>query len=144
MSSALRALTRAGTASSRAQASSRSCPEVHDSLSAAGGIADGRGAEGVALRTRFFAATETHIHPIYQSAILYTHDGGQTTVRAKLFDELKGPNLWPGEYDGRSIVWRAGLPDCSQASLTKFPPARGACELASLRSEDCIQAHSNC
>lgn len=97
-------------------------PEVHDALSsaglghiplvAAGGIVDGRGAaaalalgaEGVVLGTRFLAAHETNVHPLYQDAVIAAGDGGQTTVRAKLFDELKGPNPWPGEYDGRSIV----------------------------------------
>lgn len=95
-------------------------PEVSDalqaaghsiSLVAAGGIADGRGAaaafalgaHGVVLGTRFLAATETDVHPKYRAAVLAATDGGQATVRAKLFDELRGPNQWPVLYDGRSL-----------------------------------------
>lgn len=97
-------------------------PEIADALAekgfgdvhlvAAGGIADGRsaaaalalGAEGVVLGTRFLSASETNIHPTYREAILAASDGGQSTTRCKLFDELKGPNIWPEAYDGRGIV----------------------------------------
>lgn len=96
-------------------------PEVSDALAAAGhgdialvaagGIADGRaaaaalvlGAQGVVLGTRFLSAPETNVHPTYRAAIISTSDGGQSTVRAKVFDELRGPNQWPAEYDGRSF-----------------------------------------
>ena len=81
-------------------------------LIASGGIVDGRGAaaafslgaSGVVLGTRFLAAKETTVHPKYQAAVVGASDGGQNTVRAKVFDELRGPNIWPGEYDGRSLV----------------------------------------
>lgn len=84
----------------------------HIHLVAAGGIVDGRGAaaalslgaKAVVLGTRFLAAHETAIHPEYQRAVLETKDGGQNTVRAKVFDELSGPNIWPVTYDGRAIV----------------------------------------
>ena len=97
-------------------------PEIADALAehghqdihlvAAGGIADGRsaaaafalGAEGVVLGTRFLAASETNVHPRYRDAVLAASDGGQSTIKCKLFDELKGPNPWPGAYDGRGIV----------------------------------------
>ena len=99
-------------------------PEISDalhanghniSLVAAGGIADGRsaaaafalGAEGVVLGTRFLAAKETRVHPIYQQAILKASDGGQITIRSKLFDNLRGPNPWPSTYDGRSIIMKS-------------------------------------
>lgn len=80
-------------------------------LVAAGGISDGRaaaaaltlGAQGVVMGTRFLAAHETRVHPEYQAAVIAAQDGGQSTVRAKVFDELKGPNQWPKVYDGRSI-----------------------------------------
>lgn len=96
-------------------------PEVADALAAAGhgdialvaagGIADGRaaaaalvlGAQGVVLGTRFLSAPETNVHPTYRAAVIAAKDGGQSTVRAKVFDELRGPNQWPVEYDGRSI-----------------------------------------
>ncbi|TKA77567.1 hypothetical protein B0A55_06634 [Friedmanniomyces simplex] len=97
-------------------------PEVADALTvaghggiplvASGGITDGRGAaaafalgaQGVVMGTRFLSAPETQLHPAYRKAILAARDGGQNTVRAKLFDELRGPNIWPLPYDGRSIV----------------------------------------
>ena len=96
-------------------------PEISDALSAnghsihvvaAGGVVDGRGAaaalalgaEGVVMGTRFLSAPETHVHSIYQQALLAASDGGQSTIRSKLFDNLRGPNIWPVTYDGRSIV----------------------------------------
>lgn len=90
---------------------------------ASGGISDGRGvaaalalgAQGVVMGTRFLASEEVIVHPIYQAAVLEARDGGKVTVRSKVFDELKGPNIWPEGYDGRSIVvksyadWAAGM-----------------------------------
>lgn len=95
-------------------------PEVSDAfattgidipLVAAGGIADGRaaaaaftlGAQGVVLGTRFIAATETKVNAQYRAAILDAEDGGQSTVRDKVFDNLRGKNIWPGKFDGRSL-----------------------------------------
>lgn len=80
---------------------------------AAGGISDARGAaaafalgaSGVVLGTRFLAARETTVpHPAYRDAVLAARDGGESTVRSKLFDNVKGPNIWPEMYDGRSLV----------------------------------------
>ena len=85
----------------------------HIGLLASGGIADGRGvasalalgAEGVVMGTRFLSATETTVpHKGYREAVLAAKDGGQSTVRAKIFDELRGPNIWPTLFDGRGIV----------------------------------------
>ena len=84
----------------------------HIPLVAAGGIVDGRGvaaalalgAQGVVMGTRFLASKEVTIHPKYQAAILEAQDGGQVTTRSKLFDQLRGPNIWPVAYDGRSLV----------------------------------------
>lgn len=82
-------------------------------LVAAGGIVDGRGAaaalvlgaQGVVMGTRFLAASETAVpHLKYRAAVLAAVDGGQSTVRAKIFDELTGPNIWPVLYDGRGLV----------------------------------------
>ncbi|USP74956.1 inosine monophosphate dehydrogenase [Curvularia clavata] len=85
---------------------------AHIPLVASGGIADGRGvaaavalgAQGVVMGTRFLASEEVKIHPKYQAAILEAQDGGQVTTRSKLFDQLRGPNIWPELYDGRSLV----------------------------------------
>ncbi|KAI5275262.1 inosine monophosphate dehydrogenase [Aureobasidium subglaciale] len=82
------------------------------SIVAAGGIANGAGvaaaltlgADGVVMGTRFLAAEETKVHPAYQSVILELEDGGQTTVRAKVFDELAGPNIWPRDFNGRALI----------------------------------------
>nr|POE54130.1 nitronate monooxygenase [Quercus suber] len=97
-------------------------PEVADALDAAGmgeiplvaagGIVESRGAaaafalgaQGVVMGTRFLAATEIDIHPGHRKAVLATSDGGRNTTRAKLFDNLKGPSVWPEDYDGRSVV----------------------------------------
>jgi nitronate monooxygenase len=97
-------------------------PETIDALTAhgleipvvaSGGIVDGRGvaaalalgAKGVVMGTGFLAAKETVVpHEGYRKAVLQARDGGQATVRDKVFDELRGPNIWPVEYDGRSIV----------------------------------------
>ena len=97
-------------------------PEVTDALAAegfsriplvaSGGIVDGRGvaaaltlgAEGVVMGTRFLASKEVNVHPVYQAAVLEAQDGGQVTTRSKLFDQLRGPNIWPELYDGRGLV----------------------------------------
>jgi nitronate monooxygenase len=96
-------------------------PETADALAskghkipliAAGGISDGRGvaaalalgAQGVVMGTRFLAAEETVVRDGYRRRVLETRDGGQNTVRDKVFDETRGDNVWPVEYDGRSVV----------------------------------------
>jgi nitronate monooxygenase len=81
-------------------------------LLASGGIMDGRGvaaalslgAAGVVMGTRFLASKEALVHPNVQASILEAKDGGQVTTRSKLFDQLRGPNIWPEVYDGRSLV----------------------------------------
>lgn len=82
---------------------------------ASGGIVDGRGvaaalalgAQGVVMGTRFLGSQEVTIHPKYQAAVLEASDGGQITTRSKVFDQLRGPNIWPEAYDGRSLVVRS-------------------------------------
>jgi nitronate monooxygenase len=84
----------------------------HIPIIASGGIVDGRGvaaalslgAQGVVMGTRFLASNEISLHPKYQAAILEARDGGQVTTRSRLFDQLRGPNIWPEPYDGRSLV----------------------------------------
>lgn len=84
----------------------------HVPVLAAGGIVDGRGvaaalslgARGVIMGTRFIASHECLVpHPMYREVLLKAKDGGEATVRAKVFDELRGPNIWPEAYDGRAI-----------------------------------------
>jgi nitronate monooxygenase len=98
-------------------------PEVRDTLDregllddvavvGSGGIVDGRGAaaafalgaEGVVLGTRFLSASETVLHPNWRAEVLRARDGGQGTVKSMLFDELRGPSIWPEGYDGRGLV----------------------------------------
>jgi len=98
-------------------------PEVRDTLAAegllddvvvvgSGGIVDGRGAaaalalgaEGVVMGTRFLSASETALHPNWRAEVLRAGDGGQGTVKSMLFDELRGPSIWPEGYDGRGLV----------------------------------------
>jgi nitronate monooxygenase len=81
-------------------------------LLAAGGIVDGRGvaaalalgASGSVIGTRLLAATETTIKKGYQDVVISTTDGGQTTVRTHMYDNLRGTTGWPSIYDGRGIV----------------------------------------
>ncbi|KAF1829338.1 inosine monophosphate dehydrogenase [Decorospora gaudefroyi] len=83
----------------------------HIPLVASGAIADGRGvaaalalgAQGVVMGTRFLASREVNVHPLYQAAVLEAQDGGQVTTRSKLFDQLRGPSIWPEVYDGRAL-----------------------------------------
>lgn len=105
-------------------------PEVNDLLTAAfksnvdrmphvlasGGIVDARGAfaalalgaQGIVMGTRFLASPETKVpHAEYRKRVLAARDGAQNTVRAKVFDELRGPNQWPVAYDGRALVSRS-------------------------------------
>jgi len=58
----------------------------------------------VVLGTRFLAANETNSPPGYRDLVLAARDGARSTVRSKLFDNVKGPNIWPEAYDGRSLV----------------------------------------
>ncbi|RDW79989.1 hypothetical protein BP6252_04627 [Coleophoma cylindrospora] len=98
-------------------------PETRDALDAAGhedvillaagGISDGRGvaaalacgAEGAVMGTCFLASEEI-VLPVaeFRQSILAAKDGGTQTARGTIFDELKGPNIWPAGYDGRAIA----------------------------------------
>ncbi|RJE24510.1 Oxidoreductase 2-nitropropane dioxygenase family [Aspergillus sclerotialis] len=96
-------------------------PEVADALHdndineipliAAGGIMDGRstaaammlGASGVVMGTRFLGAEEANLPSDYRQEVLLAFDGGESTVRSRVFDEMWGPNPWPEVYDGRCL-----------------------------------------
>lgn len=96
-------------------------PEVSDTLAnkgsqiplvAAGGIADGRGAtaamclgaSGVAMGTRFLAATEARISRGYQREIVRASDGAVSTTRTLLYNHLRGTYGWPEGYIPRTII----------------------------------------
>jgi nitronate monooxygenase len=94
-------------------------PEVADalresgiSLVAAGGISDGRGvaaalclgAAGIAMGTRFLAATEARISKGYQNEVVRAQDGGVSTTRTTLYNELRETVGWPDGFSPRTIV----------------------------------------
>jgi nitronate monooxygenase len=82
---------------------------------AAGGIADGRGAaaalclgaQGVAMGTRFLAATEARISRGYQQEIVRASDAGSSTTRTLLYNHLRGTFGWPKAYAPRTIINRS-------------------------------------
>ncbi|KAJ5586971.1 uncharacterized protein N7459_002736 [Penicillium hispanicum] len=86
--------------------------DSHISLVAAGGIADGRGvaaalclgASGVAMGTRFLAASEARISRGYQNEVLRASDGAVSTTRTLLYNHLRGTFGWPAEYSPRTII----------------------------------------
>ncbi|KAH9890758.1 inosine monophosphate dehydrogenase [Xylariomycetidae sp. FL2044] len=87
----------------------------HMPLVAAGGLVDGRGvaaamvlgAAAAVMGTRFLASPETVIHPDYRRAVLAAKDGALSTARSPIFDQLRGPNVWPELYDGRALTARS-------------------------------------
>ncbi|KAL1793289.1 hypothetical protein ACET3X_008271 [Alternaria dauci] len=80
-------------------------------LVAAGGISESRtfaaalalGASGCILGTRLLATPEAKISQGYRSAVLRTTDGGQSTVRTKVYDSLRGTN-WAETHNARGII----------------------------------------
>ncbi|EFX02116.1 oxidoreductase 2-nitropropane dioxygenase [Grosmannia clavigera kw1407] len=93
-------------------------------LIATGGIADGRGlvaalglgAAGVAMGTRFLAATETRVAKAYQDEVVRATDGAVSTGRTLLYNHLRGTFGWPPGYSPRGLLnqsfsdERAGVP----------------------------------
>jgi nitronate monooxygenase len=81
-------------------------------LTAAGGITESRsaaaaltlGASGVVLGTRLLASPEANISKGYRDSVLRTVDGGQSTVRTKVYDNLRGTTGWAETYNGRGII----------------------------------------
>ncbi|KAI5194585.1 inosine monophosphate dehydrogenase [Aureobasidium subglaciale] len=79
---------------------------------ATGGISDGRGAaaaivlgaQGICLGTRYLAATEATIAPGYRDAVLRASDGGVSTIRSSVYDQLRGTTEWPAGYGGRGVL----------------------------------------
>ena len=94
-------------------------PEAADALSqynipilAAGGISEGRGAaaalslgaDGIVMGTRFLAASESKTPKGFVEQILHGKDGGRTTRRTRLFDNIRGTSDFPSEYNGRALI----------------------------------------
>ncbi|EKG14817.1 FAR-17a/AIG1-like protein [Macrophomina phaseolina MS6] len=84
-------------------------------LVATGGIAEGRGvaaalalgAEGVVMGTRFLACPEAAIAQGYKAEVVRASDGGSTTARTKVYDQLRGTTDWPEGYNGRGVLNRS-------------------------------------
>ncbi|KAL1844154.1 hypothetical protein VTJ49DRAFT_3810 [Mycothermus thermophilus] len=123
-------------------------PEVGDMVArefpgvvvvAAGGIVDGRGvvaglglgAEGVVMGTRFIASNEASTPDFSKKLILEASDGGPSTVKTSVLDDIKGTTIWPTIYDGRALVgksWQdhaAGMPLEENIRLFKEAAAAG-------------------
>lgn len=102
-------------------------PEVADAISsllpneterpvliAAGGIAEKRGAaaslmlgaSGLVMGTRFLASHEAVLAKGYRDEVLRAKDGGQTTVRTKVWDNARGTTGWAETHNGRGIINR--------------------------------------
>ena len=81
----------------------------------AGGIADARGAaaavvlgaHGVVLGTKLLASYEANIAKGYQNEVIRATDGGQTTVRTKVYDRLRGTTGWAESHNARGIINRS-------------------------------------
>lgn len=79
---------------------------------ATGGIVEGRGAaaaftlgaDGVVLGTRYLVAHEAEIADGYKQELIRASDGGQNTIRSKVYDTLRGTTDWPEEYGGRGVI----------------------------------------
>lgn len=79
---------------------------------AAGGISESRsasaafllGASGIVLGTRLLASPEANISQGYKNAILRASDGGQSTVRTKVYDNLRGTTGWAETHNARGVI----------------------------------------
>lgn len=79
---------------------------------ATGGIAEARGvaaalvlgADGICMGTRYLASHEAEIAKGYQQEVVRASDGGQTTIRSSVYDELRGTTDWDSRYGGRGVT----------------------------------------
>ncbi|KAF2649593.1 oxidoreductase [Lophiostoma macrostomum CBS 122681] len=106
---------------------------------AAGGIAESRGAaaalclgvSGVVMGTRFLASNEANITRGYRDEIIRAADGGQTTVRTKVYDILRGTTGWAESHNARGVVNRSfvdaqgGLSETDNKRLYKVEEGKG-------------------
>ncbi|KAI9728958.1 MAG: hypothetical protein M1828_000043 [Chrysothrix sp. TS-e1954] len=84
-------------------------------LVATGGVSDGRGAaaaitlgaDAVCIGTNYLASHEAEIAEGYKREIVRASDGGQNTVRTRLYDSLRGTHGWPARFNGRSVINRS-------------------------------------
>ncbi|CAM1507792.1 Fc.00g046400.m01.CDS01 [Cosmosporella sp. VM-42] len=94
-------------------------------LLAAGGISNGRGvaaaialgAEGVVQGTRFIVAQESTAMQHHQDSVLEATDGGNTTIKSTIHDDIQGTPIWPTLYDGRALVGKSYRDNMSGVSI---------------------------
>ena len=55
------------------------------------------------MGTRFLACQEIEIANEVVDECLDASDGGEATVRSRVFDDIWGQNFWPDTYDGRCL-----------------------------------------
>ena len=106
------------------------------SLVAAGGIVDGRsaaasiilGANAICMGTIYLTSHEAEIAIGYKREVIRASDGGQSTVRTRLYDSLRGTYGWPVRFNGRGVINRsyedslAGLAEAENKSLYEKAP----------------------
>lgn len=84
---------------------------------ATGGISEGRGmaaalvlgAQGVSLGTAFLATPEAEIAQGYREEVVSASDGGNSTIRSRVYDSLRGTDFWPERFGARGVTnesWR--------------------------------------
>ncbi|KZP29712.1 inosine monophosphate dehydrogenase [Athelia psychrophila] len=79
---------------------------------AAGGIMDGRGvaaalvlgADGIVMGTRFIATEETATPAAMKERYVASSDGGVSTIKSTVHDDIQGTGFWPSVYNGRAII----------------------------------------
>lgn len=77
----------------------------------AGGITDGfgiaaalgAGADGAVIGSRFICSEESEAPAGLKQYIVSHKSGPRTSVRTRLYDNLRGTSFWPAQYGGRAI-----------------------------------------
>ncbi|CAI6091304.1 unnamed protein product [Clonostachys chloroleuca] len=95
-------------------------------LIAAGGIADGSGvsaalslgAEAAVMGTRFLVADEAGTSKEMKQVVLSTTDGGSSTVKSYLHDDVRENSIWPKLYDGRAVLGPSIIDERAGISLS--------------------------
>jgi nitronate monooxygenase len=75
----------------------------HSSLYIGRGVAAALvlGAAGITIGTRFLASAEANIAAGYRDEVVRALDGGQNTIRTKIYDSLRRAIGWSQGYNAR-------------------------------------------
>ncbi|CAH0027221.1 unnamed protein product [Clonostachys rhizophaga] len=87
-------------------------PRGGTGLLAAGGIVGARavaaalalGADGAVLGTRLLVAPESSMSKAGKESIIKASDGGASTVKSTVLDDIQSTAIWPKLYDGRALI----------------------------------------